>query len=155
MAIDIVLMVICSGLWLLGGQKHSWIRDLCIPLIIGLYFAITQHWLLGLLLFGACNIIRMGYGAYDPEHDDKPSCLANLTHDRNGWWIRAIVGGMYGISTMSVMLFFFHDPFSILKAVLYTIQNSIQSYLVCRLRLNIVATDLLVGISFGSIVLWF
>lgn len=154
MGIEIIILIVCSGLWLAGGQKWAWARDVLVPLTIGAYF--TQvGWLLGILMFGASNIIRMGYGAYDPEHDDRPSFWANLTHDRGGWWIRAIVGGMYGISLSSVLLFWFNDPFSILKCIAYTIQNSIVSYMVCRFKLPILATDLLVGLSFASIVLYF
>jgi hypothetical protein len=151
----IILTIVCAILWYFGGQEKSWARDVIIPIIIGLYYAITRHWLLGLLLFGASNIIRMGYGAYDPVNDDKPSFLATLTKDRNGWWIRAIVGAMYGISTMSVMLTLSPAPYNIGKAVAYTAQNSLVSFMVCRFRLNVFWTDLIVGLSFGSILIWF
>ena len=109
MLIKIVLIVSCGVLWRLGGWgKESgnpvpwkgW-RVVLIPIILGAAIGlfIKDHWyarlITGLASAASLNIIRIGYGNYDPEHDDKPSFLAKITHDRNGWWIRAIAGALY------------------------------------------------------------
>lgn len=153
--LETIILIVCPILWILGGQKWGWARDVFIPLIVGLYFTIHHGLLLGILTFGASNIIRMGYGAYDPENDPEPSLFALITQDRNGWVIRSIVGALYGISLLSVLWWFYHTHIDIVKGICYTLQCSLISYLVCRLRLSIIPTDILVGLSFISIVLYF
>jgi len=94
----ILLIIICAGLWRLGGwEKAKWsgYRDMLVPIIIGGYYFFTLKWWVGLLTIGTFQIIRLGYGSYDPEHDDKPSLLAKITKDREGH----IVRGLYGLIT--------------------------------------------------------
>lgn len=109
MLIKIILIILCGVFWRLGGWgKESgnpipwkgW-RVILIPIILGLGVAwfikgnLLMRVIVGLTTIASMNIIRIGYGNYDPEHDNKPSFLAKITHDRNGWWIRAIVGALY------------------------------------------------------------
>ncbi len=109
MLIKIILIVLCAMLWRMGGWgKESgnplpwkgW-RVVLVPVILGaaIGFFIKDHWymrvIVGLVSTASFNIIRIGYGNYDPEHDPEPSFLARITHDRNGWWIRAIAGALY------------------------------------------------------------
>mgnify|MGYP001597037255 CR=1 FL=1 len=99
MLINIFIILICGFLWRAGGSaKFGWAgyRDVLIPLFLGLaIWWITKNPIVGILCSGSFNIIRIGYGAYDPEHDDKPSLLANITKDRDGSLIRFIVGFLY------------------------------------------------------------
>lgn len=55
--------------------------------------------IVSLATIASLNIIRIGYGNYDPEHDNKPSFLARITHDRGSWCIRAIAGVLYVLIT--------------------------------------------------------
>lgn len=99
--LQISLILLCAILWRLGGwDKAKWagFRDVLIPVINFFYFGFTTNWLIGFLTAGATNSIRMGYGAYDPEHDDKPSWLAKITRDREGSIIRGIYGAVTAIA---------------------------------------------------------
>lgn len=99
--LSIFLIVVFAVLWRLGGWEKgkAEFRDVGIPVIMFFYYWFTCNLLIGILAGGAANSIRMGYGAYDPEHDDKPSWLASITHDREGWKIR----GIYGFITSFMM----------------------------------------------------
>ena len=93
--VRIFLIAGCAFLWRLGGwdkAKWSGYRDILIPVALGLWYAITLRWWMFFVVGGLSNIIRLGYGNYDPENDDKPSWLASITHDREGCWIRLIYG---------------------------------------------------------------
>jgi hypothetical protein len=93
--VRILFMALCALLWRLGGwdkAKWSGYRDVLVPVLLGLWYAITLKWWMFLAVGVPANIIRLGYGSYDPENDDKPSFLAKITHDREGCWIRAIYG---------------------------------------------------------------
>lgn len=96
---EFLLIFVTSALWRIGGAGKeeikfaaAWYRDLLIPIINFLYYLLTANLLTAILTGGATNSIRIGYGAYDPEHDSKPSWLAKITKDRKGWKIRMIYG---------------------------------------------------------------
>lgn len=107
--LDFILIPIQAALWRIGGAgkeeikfARSWYRDTIIPVLNFLYYFWTANFIIGILTGMATLSIRMGYGAYDPEHDTKPSWLAKLTKDREGWKIR----GLYGaITAFSIGLF--------------------------------------------------
>ena len=95
--LKVLVVLICAILWRLGGwdkSKWSGYRDVLIPIILGAFYAITYTWWIGLLVCGATNIIRMGYGVYNPESDKKSSFLAKITKDKEGWKIRGIYGAI-------------------------------------------------------------
>jgi hypothetical protein len=99
-----IIFILClAGLWRLGGwDKAGWAgyRDVLIPIALGLWYAVYLHvWWMVLAVGIPTLIIRLGYGSYDPEHDDKPSFLAKITHDRSGNWIRMI----YGVITAALI----------------------------------------------------
>lgn len=155
LSIGIPLVFLISFLWYEGGGKNSWARDLIIPIIVGFWFCFVENWIVGICVAGSCQIIRLGYGAYDPEHDPKPSLLAKLTKDRDGWWIRAISGAIKGLVAPLPILaqgVFIHlDQSMIWKLPAFVVLNAVSNFLVCRLRLNRLATDLIVGATFGTI----
>lgn len=98
--INIATQALCAQLWRMGGSDKypAWYRDVCIPIILGWSAGWqTMNFFVGFFSIGAYNIIRIGYGAYDPEHDDKSSILAKITHDRKGHFNRAIAGILYGL----------------------------------------------------------
>ena len=92
----------------------------------------------------------MGYGAYDPEHDDKPSFLAKLTKDRSGALIRAIAGGLYGIVGLLPYVIVSHN---FLGYAGYSALNALVSFLVVKTKRNVLTTDLSIGAAVGSAVL--
>lgn len=149
----LIIFALCIYLWEKGGQKHSWMRDVLIPIIIGIHFFVTVNWLVGILTCATCSIIRHGYGAWDPENDDKPSFWAHVTHDRNGWLIRGIVGTIHGLVAPLIVLCYELSAWPFYLAFVF--QSGLVNFLVSRLRLNVKWTDRLVGASFGSIVFWF
>ncbi len=164
MLIKIILIVLCGILWRLGGWgKESgnpvpwkgW-RVVLIPIILGLSVAwfMQGFWymriIVGLTTIASMNIIRIGYGNYDPEHDDKPSFLAKITHDRGGWWIRAIAGALY------ILIGFLPSVLYLQKWLYYCIAvmfSALTGYCVSRFRLKDIIADPLIGIVLASITL--
>lgn len=154
--IKIVVVALISFLWWLGGGKNAWARDTIIPIIIGLFVFLnhptTILWkdaLIGILTIGVCNIIRLGYGNYSPEDDDKPSFLASSIHDRGGWWIRGIYGLICGIVSWIPQLVVDFSQITLFKAIAYVIGFSFICFFVVRFRLSRLPTDLAIGASFG------
>lgn len=150
-------VIIIAGLWLAGGQRQSWTRDWIIPFIVGGFSFINHHtglplWksiLFAVLVAGACNIIRLGYGNYSPEDDDKPSLLALITKDRSGWWIRGIYGVICGVVSFIPNFIFDMSLMTVVKAISFTTLFAVVCFTVVRLRSNVVVTDLLIGATFG------
>jgi len=164
MFIKIILIVLCGILWRLGGWgKESgnplpwrgW-RMVLIPIILGINVGlyIKDYWYirlaLGLATIASLNIIRIGYGNYDPEHDNKPSFLARITHDRNGWWIRAIAGALY-----ILVGYLPHTLYSHRWSIYFicAIISSLVGYCVSRFRLKDIIADPLIGVTLASIIL--
>lgn len=156
--IALPLIALIAWLWYEGGGKNAWARDIVIPIVIGLFFCLKYGPIVGIFTAGTCQIIRLGYGAYDPYHDDKPSWLASITHDRNGWWIRAISGAIHGFVAPLPIVFYFlfvkHIPQVIFGYVAFIVINSLSNFLVSRLKANRLVTDLIVGGVF-SLILFF
>jgi len=101
MIIEIFIVALCSVLWRLGGwdkAKWSGYRDVLIPIILGLWAGWeTYNWVIAISTIGTYQIIRIGYGAYDPTNDDKPSFLGFILKDTEGWKARGIAGLLYGL----------------------------------------------------------
>ena len=117
--------------------------------MLGAYIAFTIKWWIGLLCIGSLNIIRIGYGAYDPDHDDKPSFLAAITHDRSGISERAIAGFLYGVIGMLPLMIYSHLWLTI---PLYALGISIVSALLCALRARDFIIEPLIGATVASII---
>lgn len=162
MLIKIILIVLCGILWRLGGWgKESgnpvpwkgW-RVVLIPIILGVAIGlfIKDLWyvrvITGLASIASLNIIRIGYGNYDPEHDSKPSLLARITHDRNGWWIRAIAGALYVLVGYLPCAFYSGKWWFYL---LWTIVSAGTGFCVSRLRLKVKMADIIIGSTAADI----
>lgn len=158
----IMVLAVIASLWVIGGHKQAWARDLIVPFILGTVIGLNQLcgvvWkdaILAVLISGAAQIIRLGYGNYSPHDDPKPSLLALITRDRNGWWIRAIWGAVVGVTTVTPILCMAGFNKYIFLATLYIAQLVVVCFTVVRLRSNVLITDILIGLSFGSAILFF
>ncbi len=164
MLIKLILIILCGVLWYLGGWgKESgnplpwkgW-RVVLIPIILGAAIGlfIKDHWyvrlLVGLANIASLNIIRIGYGNYDPEHDPKPSFLARITHDRNGWWIRAIAGALY-ILVGYLPYVFYSDKWGFY--LVWTVVSAGTGFCVSRFRLKAKIADSIVGSVIADILI--
>jgi len=164
MVIKIILIILCAVLWRLGGWgKESgnpipwkgW-RVVLIPIILGLgigWFT-KDFWymrlFIGLATIASMNIIRIGYGNYDPEHDNKPSFLARITHDRGGWWIRAIAGVLYVlVGYLPYVLYSGKWGFYLL----WTVVSAGTGFCVSRFRLTVKIADPVIGSTVAGILL--
>jgi len=153
MVIKIVIISICAILWRLGGwnkAKWSGYRDVLVPIIIGGYFFFTLNWWVGILTIGTFQIIRMGYGAYDPENDSKPSFLAKITKDREGYIIR----GLYGLITSvigSCFVIFYTKKY--ILYLLYIIGNTILEVILTKKKSKDTIHELLVGAAKACIII--
>lgn len=153
----IVGILLIAALWYIGGGKQSWARDWVIPFIVGGFSFVNHHvglplWVsipFAVLVAGACNIIRLGYGNYSPEDDDKPSLLAKITKDRGGWWIRGIYGIICGLVSFIPNFIFDSSLATTLKALGFTALFTVVCFTVVRLRLNRIITDLSIGTVFA------
>lgn len=164
MLIKIILIVLCGVLWRLGGWGKEngnpvpwkgW-RVVLIPIILGLstVWFIKGLWymrvIVGLATIASMNIIRIGYGNYDPEHDNKPSFLAKITHDKGGWWIRAITGALY-VMIGCLPYTFYSQRWGIY--FIFIIISSLIGYCVSRFKLKDIIADPFIGVSLASILL--
>jgi hypothetical protein len=161
--IDFIALAFIVVFWCVGDHKNAWVRDWLIPFIVGICVFLhhpLDEWsrdlLLAFLTAGACNIIRFGYGAYDPINDDKPSLLAQLTKDKGGWWIRAIWGFVVGMICFIPAIWMLGGPYIAgwitLKAGLFATQLALICFAVTRLRWSVTPTGIAIGLSFGSII---
>ncbi len=153
---DMIVTLVVMVLWNIGGDKHSWARDLLVPIIMGISVFISRPTgnlgkdiLIGILTIAACNIIRFGYGSYDPINDDKPSLLASVTHDRFGWWIRAIWGMFCGFVIFAPLIAFKPEPIMYIRAAAFASMLSAVCFTVVRLAWPKVPTDLAIGMMFS------
>lgn len=159
--VKILLIVSCSILWRFGGEsrfKWSGYRDVLIPVIMFFYYGFTTNWIIGFLTGGATNIIRMGYGAYNPEGDPKPSHLALLTKDREGWKIRGIYGAItsFFIGLFPFLYcFFIEDNFlALISFLVYIGINTSLEIILDKLNSNVWPTELGNGLGRGSVILF-
>jgi hypothetical protein len=153
--IKIAFIILIAMLWRLGGwQKAKWsgYRDVLVPIFTGIWLGLAlKVWWAAIPIAGAAQIIRMGYGAYDPEHDDKPSLLAKLTHDRQGYIIRSIVGAARALVVGLVVCFFAGHWFLLFG---YVAQCGLVGFLVSKLKLKDWPAEILEGLSFISLIIW-
>lgn len=149
---EFLIILVSAALWRFGGwNKARWsgYRDVLIPILYGIFFIFTANLWIGLLTCGATNTIRMGYGAYDPVNDDKPSWLAKMTEDRTGNIIRPL----YGIITSFAIGMFptfsavwLNGHFGMMAFfVIYIVINASLEYVLNRFKVNVWPTELLLG----------
>lgn len=156
---NILLIAVVSALWRLGGwsrAKWSGYRDVLIPVIMLIYYWVTMNFLIGFLTAGATNTIRIGYGAYDPEHDDKPSWLAKITKDREGWKIRGIYGAItaFAIGLFPVLYHFYLNEYSYIFNIIFYIILNVGVEVGCnKLKFGDTLTELLNGAARGLVFL--
>jgi hypothetical protein len=147
MLIYIILAIIIF--WVLGGQWKGSLRDVPVPILMGIgIWLATKSWLVGLISIGLWQIIRLGYGNY--EKGEKNSFLGNLTKDNNGWWIRAIYGlivALVGCGALFALKFL-----SLPEVFTYIIGNTIIGYSVSKFRFNVWFTDILISAGFASLI---
>jgi hypothetical protein len=144
--IAIVLIIVC---WVTGGQIKGRIRDIPVPVILALALAIQlKTWWLFLALGATFQIIRLGYGNKDPN-DSKPSFLATIIPDYNGWWIRSAWGLL--VSTIGALPLVLGHFLGLWAYLGYILLNTVVNFLVTRLRLNVYLTDILVSANIASI----
>lgn len=166
MILSLILLPIFSILGYLGGQpRMAWCRDFVIPAIVSIVFIIkspfyylSTNFIVGLCLFGSCNIIRFGYGAYDPVNDDKPSLLAKFTKDKDGWVIRTVWALFVSLISLSPYIFASILGYSysvLIKSLIFCTIFSLVCFLVVRMRRNILITDLSIWFTYGLITFCF
>ena len=153
--IAFIAINIIVALWVKGGEKKGRIRDVGCPLALGagLTLCLPGDWMpriiAGIATIALAQIIRAGYGNYSPEDDDKPSSLASITKDRQGFIIRAIWGALVGVITPGALMLM---HFLILPSYFaYIVANIAINYLVSKLRLPVFWADMLVANAFGSL----
>ena len=135
MWIEILITLAIIACWMLGGQIYGRIRDVPVPLLLAFCLAFRTTWWMFFAVAGFAQIIRLGYGRYDPENDPKPSLLASLTHDRKGYVIRAIWG--FIVSTFIGGSLFFFGFLVLWKYILYIILNSFIGFSVSKFNFNV------------------
>ena len=143
-----IIFVTIIVLWVLGGQLKGRIRDIGVPILIGLgIWLVTKSWLVGLINMATWNIIRLGYGNY--EEGEKNSFLAELLKDKEGWYVRMAYGLI--VATIAPLPLFIGHFLALGWYFVYIIGNSLIGYGVSRLRLPVLLTDILVSAGFSSI----
>jgi hypothetical protein len=149
--IEAIFLCVIIALWMVGGQVKNRYRDVPVPLLLALYLALKFHaWWLFIALSATYQVIRLGYGAYDPEHDSNPSTLAALTGDRQGWYIRALWGLIVGaVGALPLVLGHF---MGVCPYLAYILTNAVVNFLVCRLRLWVYFSDFFVALAVGSVI---
>lgn len=135
-------------LWVLGGQIKGRIRDVGVPILMGIgIWLATKSWLVGAISIGFWQIIRLGYGNY--EKGEKNSFLGNLTHDSKGWYVRAIYGAIVALVGCGALVWLKLLPMP--KYLTYIISNVLIGYCVSKFRLQVILADILVSAGFGSL----
>lgn len=151
------LLIIIVVLWILGGwEKAHWsgFRDILIPIILGtvtiwlLKADIVYKLIIGILTIGTANIIRLGYGNFEPQ-DQKQSLLADIwasfgVKDTQGALIRASWGLIVGLALPLITVVYTHNW---LGWGLYIGINTLIGFLVSKLRLPVLLCDIIVAIG--------
>jgi hypothetical protein len=147
-----VFILLCALLWRMGGdQKAGWsgYRDLLIPLLLAGWYSISiSRWMLLEAL--PASLIRLGYGAWDPDNDPEPSLLAEWTHDHEGSLIRGIYGLLCSAAIGIYPAIITGHPW---KYVLYTIGNGVLQYGLNRMRIPDEIEEPLTGAGLASVIL--
>lgn len=153
--INLAILIAICVLWVIGGQGKRRLRLNFVPPLIALkcVLGLSCPLLTKIELFFALSatfqLIRLGYGNYSPEDDPKPSFLASLTHDRGGWWIRAIWGFLVASLGALPWVICTHHWLIYLA---YVLGNSILNFLVSRLKPPVLLTDILVSAGLASLI---
>lgn len=159
--ISISILVGIIVLWVIGGQKKGSIRDVGCTILLGLGIALTvsgdikDRVIAGIATIALANIIRIGYGNYSPEDDDKPSFLASITKDRKGYIIRLIWGALVGIVTPIALVVM--GLLMLPSYIAYIATNVLVNFSISRLEFAVFWADLCASIAFGSLlfyILW-
>jgi hypothetical protein len=151
MAWKVILWWGIISCWVLGGQTKGRYRDIPAPILLGLgIWWATKSWLVGLASVITYQIIRLGYGNYDPENDPKPSFLARLTHDRQGWYIRALWGLIVSVVGCGALYALKFLPLP--HYITYIVGNTLINYSVSRFRVPVILCDILVAGGIGSVI---
>ncbi len=149
----IIIVIVCAILGWLGGRDwgHKMFRRAGVPFLLSLSLALyTKWWFFFPIGIWLGFTIPIGYGAYDPENDDKPSFLASITHDRQGWVVRGLYGLIVALGT-SVWLFCF--GFVNLWALLgYLALNFGVGAILCALRSPAIVIEPLVYAGIANLV---
>ena len=157
--IAFIAINIIAALWILGGQKKGRIRDIGCPIVLGvgvIHCLPYGDWLhkiiAGIATIALAQTIRLGYGSYDPENDNKPSFLASITKDRQGFIVRAIWGALVGIVTPLALIFMHYLIFP--SYIAYIITNIAINFMVSKLKLPVFWTAVAVANAFGSLLVF-
>jgi hypothetical protein len=152
MIIKLFIIFLCAYLWQKGGKKNGSIRDIPVPIILAAFMAFRFWSLWFILMGGPLQMIRLGYGSYDPEHDDKPSWLASITHDRSGEYIRALWGF---ICSAEIGIWLMPGGYlGVWQYLCYIVLNTAINYCVSKFKLPKFWTDILVGSGISSLALF-
>lgn len=155
--IEFILVIITAILWRVGGAgkeeikfAKAWYRDTLIPILNAGYFLLTANVFLAGAVFLGTSSIRLGYGAYDPEHDSKPSFLAKLTKDRDGWKIRMLYGGITSFAIGIFPAIYYQSWTGLLTYVCF---NIFSEYILntTKVKSNVWVVELLTGASRGLV----
>lgn len=156
---QIIIIGIIVALWVWGGQRKGRIRDIGCPIMLGIGVIPSlpagdygKTFVASIATIALANIIRLGYGNYDPENDNKPSFLASIIKDRQGAIIRLAWGLLVGIIT-PLALFFMH--FMTLPAyIAYIVTNITVNYSISKFRFPILLADICVVGAFSSLLIY-
>jgi hypothetical protein len=146
----IMIILINSFLWALGGFEHKWRRSAAIPLLNALILHSFAP-LLGLLA------LRVGYGVNE-NRGEKSSFLGTfwLNHTPNFFWAnvmtRFTVGILYGLSTIlyykDIRTFFAILVTTIITVLFGAIITGEPTIKIGKIQLN--AEELIIGAAYGS-----
>lgn len=146
-----ILYLLCFPLYVAGGQGYRWARVVLIPILLGIAtFLATKDVVISILTCATYNMLRFGYGNLDPDNDDKPSFLATLTGDKNGWYIRCLWGLI--VSAIGALPLVISPHLGLWTYLIYVAGNGVLSFLVSRLRLYVYVADFIVAAGMCSIV---
>jgi hypothetical protein len=149
---------VSAALWIIGGQTRGKIRDIPIPILLGLGIALfsqlSPFWrvIAGVMTIATGQSIRIGYGALDAINDDRPSYLALVTQDSSGEWVRLLWGAIVSVSISAPLVAF--SIISVSLAAVYIVSNCIVNFLVSKLKMGVLITDVLVSAAVMSIIFY-
>ena len=137
----LILLGVCSQLWYLGGMYRGRYRDVPIPIIIGLVTGFITVWWLGIIACITYQVMRMGYGRYDPK-DTKLSFLATLIKDESGEVIQASHGLLVSLIGASPLALYTGNW---LFYGVYVFVNTLARYLLTKFDIPIQIDNRVVG----------
>ena|SRR3990167_5372189 len=144
----LIIFIAIIALWILGGQIKGRIRDIGVPILMGIgIWLATKSWLVGLVSIGLWQIVRLGYGNY--EEGEKNSFLGDLLKDKQGAVVRAVYGLIVALAGCSALIWLKFLPLP--KAIAYIAGNALLGFLVSRLHLQVILADICIAGGLGSI----